>query len=520
MDVKTGSSDKSELADPIPANQVPVRQGRRDLSAPIVRRPKTRAPELPNLPQATGEMDVAYNEFLPAALQVVEMPPSVTYRAIAFALCAIVTVLLVWSVFGFLRLFAIAPGQLAPRGGTQVVEPREAGQVKTIRVQNGDHVKRGDIVVTFDPTAAQAAKAIIEAKLGDARAEVLRRKVAVTAAQAPDIDKNAPVAWPADVAADVRSRQDNVLHADLAQLAAVIADLRASLKAKETARDKYAANIKVQTSLIASRTERTAMHEKLAAQGWDSRAMVLKSLEPLRQEQVTLATQEGSLDQAKAAIPVIMNQMTKARASFVADNTAQQAAAESQVADLAQQLAKADLTLADMTLHAPVGGTVQSLAITSVGQAIKVGELVMQIVPDGAPLEVQAYVLNTDIGFVHEGQPATIKVDTFPYTRYGTIQGRVTHIGADAITGSLAVTQQKNDASPASSGKLSATNAAQQTSDLVFPVTIVPSQTSIKVDGRDVPLTSGMSLVAEIETDRQRVISYILYPITRVWHAR
>ena len=492
-------------------------RNRRDLTAPIVRRPKNRPPELPGLPAPSGDVDVAYNDFLPAALQIVNAPPSVAYRAIAYVMCSVIIAAIVFSLFGYLRLFAIAPGQFQARGGSQVVEPREAGQVKSINVTNGDHVNQGDVVVTFDPTSALAAKAIIEAKLGDARAEVLRRGMAVIAAMATNIDKEAPIAWPADVKADVRARQENILRADLSQLAAVITDLRASLSAKETARDKYIANIAAQTALIASRTERTAMHETLATQGWDSRAMVLQSLEPLRQEQVSLATLEGSLNEANAAIPVIKNEITKARDSFIADNTSKLATAERLFADLTQQLSMANLTVANMTMRAPVSGTVQSIAVTSVGQALKVGEQVMQIVPDGAPLEIQAYVLNTDIGFVREGQPAIIKVDTFPYTRYGTIRGRVTRVGADAVTGNFAVTQQKNGATTPTSGKLSVTGAAQQTGDLVFPVTVVPDQTTIKVDGRDVPLTPGMSLVVEIETEQQRIIAYILYPLTRVW---
>jgi hemolysin D len=494
---------------------LPARRGRLDPTAPITRRPKARLLDVSDEPRVEG--DVVFADFLPVARQVIETPPATFYRSVAYVLCGLILVAIGASIVGHLRLFAVAPGQIGPRGGSQVVEPREPGQVKSIDVANGAHVKKGDVVLTFDPTAALAAKTVIVSELADARAEVLRRTAAVTAAGPSDIDTHAAVAWTVDIPADVRARQEAVLHADLAQLAAVLTDLRASRAAKEAARDKFVANIAAQKALIASRTERTAMHEQLAAQGWDSRAMVLQSLEPLRKEQVTLVTLEGSRDEANAAIPVIDEKIAEARASFVSDNTAKQAAAERQVAALVQQLAKADLTLANMTLRAPVSGTVQSLAVTSTGQALKIGEQVMQVVPDGMPLEVQAYVLNTDIGFVRPGQPATIKIDTFPYTRYGTIPGHVTYVGADAITGNFAVSQQKNEAVTPSTGQLSVTNAAQPTKDLVFPVTVVPDRTSIKVDGRDVPLTSGMSVVVEIETARQRVISYVLYPLTRVF---
>ena len=125
-------------------------------------------------------------------------------------------------------------------------------------------------------------------------------------------------------------------------------------------------------------------------------------------------------------------------------------------------------------------------------------------------------MLNTDIGFVREGQPATIKIDTFPYTRYGTIAGKVTRVAADAVSGAEAIRQQKDAASPALQGTASDTNAAQATGDLVFPVTIALSRSTIEVGGKATPLTaSGMSVVVEIATGEHRAISYIMYPLVR-----
>jgi hemolysin D len=260
------------------------------------------------------------------------------------------------------------------------------------------------------------------------------------------------------------------------------------------------------------------MHEWLWAKGWDSRALVLESLEPLRQAQVTVTNFEGLLREADAAIEVIKNQVAQARQTFVADNVDLAASADRAADTLVEQLSEADLALANLSLHAPVSGIVQRLAVTNIGQQVKVGDNLMEIVPDDASLEIQAYVLNADIGFVKVGQPATIKVDTFPYTRYGTIPGHVTRIGADAVTGTYALAQQKDDATTPSKGPLSATTPSQQFSDLVFPVTVIPDRLTINVDGRDVPLTAGMSVVAEIATERQSVIAFIIYPLARPFY--
>jgi hemolysin D len=298
-------------------------------------------------------------------------------------------------------------------------------------------------------------------------------------------------------------------------LAAAILDLQSQRKVKEAARDSASASIASETSLIAATTERVGMRQQLEVKGWDSRARVLEAMEPLKEQQVALATFQGDLADANASLPVIDSQIAKTREAFVSVNVEKTAAAERQIDDLTQQLTKADEVVSNMILRAPIAGFVHASAVTTLGQVVKPGALLMQIVPEGAPIEIVAYVLNSDIGFVREGQPAVIKIDTFPYTRYGTIAGTVTKVAADAITGAEAIRQQKNAASPASRGTASDTNAAQQTDDLVFSVVVAPAVSTIDVEGKKVALSPGMSVVAEIETGKHRALSYIMYPLVR-----
>jgi hemolysin D len=466
----------------------------------------------------SGETDITHNDFLPDAMQIVLTPPSRFRRTVAYTLCGIVLATILLSIFGYLRLFAIAPGEFQARGGNQVIQPLQAGEVSAVSVKNGSHVAQNDIVVQLDPRAAEAAKAIIESKLATARADAIRGRAAAAAAQGPTVDKNPSIAWPDTIPSDVRTREETVLNADLSALAASIAELQAKLSTEQATREKHLASISAQKTLIDSRASHTAMHETLAQKGWDSRAVVLESLEPLRQAQVAVTNYEGLLHDADAAIEVINNQIVQARQTFIATNVDAAAVADREAASLVEQLKQADLALANLTLRAPVSGTVQWLAVTNIGQQVKVGDKLMQIVPDQTPLEIQAYVLNADIGFVRVGQPATIKIDTFPYTRYGVIEGRVVSVGADAVTGKYALAQQKDDATTPTKGSLSVTKPAQQFNDLVFPVTVIPDKFTINVEGREAPLTAGMSAVVEIETERQRVIDYLIYPLARSFY--
>ena len=132
-------------------------------------------------------------------------------------------------------------------------------------------------------------------------------------------------------------------------------------------------------------------------------------------------------------------------------------------------------------------GTVQQLTLHTIGGVVEPAKPLMVIVPSAGGLEVEARILNKDAGFVHDGQPVAIKLEAFPFTRYGTVPGIVKHISRDAVP--------------------------DQKLGSVYIATISLSQSTIEVDGRNVPLTSGLSATADIRTGGRRIISYLLSPL-------
>jgi hemolysin D len=482
---------------------------------PIRRRGRLPVQDLSALPTPRGDRAEGDQSFLPPALAIIETKPGRRQTILAYAVCGLIAVAVLGALLANITILAVAPGKVQAVGQTKIIQAVEAGQVSAIPVREGDHVRQGDVLLRLDPTSAIASRTVIADNLLRERAEIIRRRTEIGAAGVVPVDTAAKPAWDAAIPAALRAREEDAVSADLAHLAASIADLQAQRKVKEAARDSLAASVAAQAGLLAVNAQRVDMHQKLEGLGWDSQRKVLEARESLSQQQVELVTLRGDMADAEAALPVIDQRIAKTQADFIADNTQKLAEADRQVGDLTQQLAKADWTVAHLTLRAPVGGIVHGLTVTSLDQSIAHGDTVMQVVPEDAPLEVVAYVLNTDIGFVRGGQPVDIKVDTFPYTRYGTLAGRVTQVAADAISGADALRQQKNPAAAASTGVASDTNAAQQTTDLVFPVTIAIPDPFILVDGKKTRLSPGMSVVAEIATGRHSIIGYIMYPLVR-----
>lgn len=453
-------------------------------------------------------------EFLPGALEILEAPASPIRVWLIYALCGLVATGLAWSWFGHLDVYADATGKVQASGRTKVVQPVLSGKVQAIQATDGDHVKAGAVLVRLDPTSAIAERNIVRDQLYNARAEVLRHQGEIAALGKGGVDTKPEVAWPSDLPKDVVARETQAMASELSSLAATLSNLGAQKAATVAERDKYQANIEPQKKVIALITEHLGMGNQLFKDGYNSRLTVITEEQQLQSAQLQLVNIQGSLAQANAAIPVIDSKIELTRQSFVTTNTTALVQSQQQVDTLRQNLAKADETVDHVTLTSPLDGIVQATAVTTVGQVVTTGQQLMQVVPEGTPLEIEAYILNTDAGFIRVGQDATIKVDTFPYTRYGTISGKITRVAADALPGKQAQQQQGNGSTPTTAdGAMSVTSAAQQTTDLVFPVTVTPDQPGLRIDGRLAPLTSGMTVTVEIRTESRRAIDYILSPL-------
>jgi hemolysin D len=151
--------------------------------------------------------------------------------------------------------------------------------------------------------------------------------------------------------------------------------------------------------------------------------------------------------------------------------------------------------------------------IANVGQVVTSGQEVMRVVPEDSTLEIEAYVMNRDIGFVNVGQEAVVKVESFPFTRYGSVKAHVIRIAKDAIPSPDA---SAIEGDPARASAASGFAGGERTQNLVFAVVLRPDVSSIAVDGVDQPLTSGMAVTVELKTGARRLLEYVFSPLVEV----
>jgi hemolysin D len=455
----------------------------------------------------------ADQQFLPGALEVLETPPAPLATTIILVICLFFIVAIGWAYFSRIDIIAIAQGKFQPAGRVKTVQSLETGRVVLNKVENGQHVKAGDILLALDPNGIQAEQGAVAADLAAFQAEVVRRSAAIGVARSGHLDRVPAVDWPSEVSEVVRNREQRVIAADVMQLASQMALFDSRQKEKTAERSKLSATIKAQQSLIEILNERVAMRERLKDTAAFSKSNVLDATEMLRTQQATLVQEIGQIGEIDADLAVIDRDSLKAIQTFIADNAQRLEEAERQVATLTKKLAQADTKLDNLTIRSPIDGIVYASAVTTNGQVVSPGEELMRIVPDETTLEIETYLPNKDIGFVKVGQKALIKIESFPFTRYGTVDAIVTRVARDAIPEPDAA---QTESEPSRLRRNNMPAGADRVQNLVFPVTLKPLKTSIDVDGTTIPLGAGMAITAEIRTGSRRILDYLFSPLIQI----
>jgi len=452
-------------------------------------------------------------EFLAPVLEILETPASPVRVAFLWIICAIVAVGLGLAYFGRIDIIAAAQGKFQPTGRVKVIQPVETGRVAAIHAANGSLVKAGEVLVELDPSAALADVRAASADLASAEAENLRRREALAAARAGSLSPPPAIAWPDAVDPALRAREERVLAADLSALAATVASFEAQRSQKSAERDTLAHTIATQKNLVATLQERVDMRARLLEAQAGAKAAVIDATETLQYQQTQLAVQQGQLASAETGLDVIGRDSEKAVQSFLSDQAQKLDASERQAEEDRQRLAKAEAEVDHLALRAPIDGRVQSSIITNVGQVVTSGQEAMRVVPQDSRLQIEAYVLNRDIGFVRLGQDAVVKVESFPFTRYGSVKAHVVRIARDAIPSPDA---SAIEGDPAHASNASGFAGGERTQNLVFAVELEPDAPTILVDGVEQPLISGMAATVEIKTGSRRLLEYLFSPLVEV----
>ena len=425
--------------------------------------------------------------FLPAALSLQETPVHPAPRRFAWGLMILFVLALLWSIFGQVDIVAVAPGRIIVSERTKVIQPLEASVVKKVLVKDGDRVQAGQVLVELDPTMASADKASVQEQLKTQASELMRSQALLQSLSKQELFAPVLHGLQADLIKDPATQ---------AQLQSEWQDIRAKLgklDAEAVRRQMETATVKetiakLEATVPMAQT-READFKRLVEHGYISgHATQDKTRERVELER-DLSVQRARLLEALSTLRETEQAKAAYRAETLRALSDRQAQATTRHSQLESDHTKAHQREKLTHLTAPVAGIVQQLAIHSVGGVVTSAQPLMIVVPDSAQVTAEVSIANQDIGFVNAGQMATVKLETFPYTRYGTVQARVDIVTADAVT--------------------------DEKKGSYYPARLTLSHKDMLIDGKRVNLSPGMNITAEIKTGKRRVIEYLLSPVQR-----
>jgi hemolysin D len=442
--------------------------------------------------------------FLPAALEIVETPPSPLGRATGATLIGLFVLGVAWASLGHVDIVATAPGKIIPTGYSKVIQPFETGVVRAILVANGQNVNAGDVLIELDSTINEGEINHLRSDLQSAQLDIARIHAALTDTDDPlSAFKPPEAANPALVAI-----QRQFLLAQVTEHRAKIAALDGQRTQKEAELATISATVDKLEAVIPTIEERVNIRKTLNEFG--SRLQYYEVLQQLTESQQERLVQKSHLKEARAAVAAIIETRGQTKAEYRRTLFGELTEAERKAAGLAADLSKAEQRTKLQQLSAPVSGMVQQLAVHTVGGVVTPAQSLMVIVPSDSSLEIEAMVSNHDVGFVHAGDEVEIKVDTFDFTRYGLLHGRVLSVSSDAIVRETPA-DKGNEKQPGAN----ASSSEPKGQELTYAARVSVDRTQMQVEDKKVNLSPGMAVTAEIKTGSRRIIGYLLSPLIK-----
>jgi hemolysin D len=425
-------------------------------------------------------------DFLPSNLELIEKPPHPAPRWTLRILCVLSVAILAIAVFGRLDIVATAKGKVLPSDRVKVIQPALSGVARRILVRDGQRVKAGQLLIELDTTQAAADSDRARRDRIDSELSIAGARAALDALDGHGADASPKLVTVPDASREQQQQAQALAESAVWEVRQKVSGAEAELRKRIAEKTTVEAEI-AKLSATAPLARREAdNYKKLAVDRYVSQTDYLEKEQAALTSEHELAAQQSHANELAAAIEEQRANVATTIATFRKEQLDVLTKAQQTLQHSSDDEAKATTRQRLLSLTAPVDGTVQQLAVHTLGGVVTAAQQLMEIVPEDV-LEVEASIENKDIGFVEAGQEASVKIDAFPYTEYGFLKGRVVSVSNDAVP--------------------------EKKLGLVFTARIRLATSSLSVRRKPVSITPGMQVTADIRTGRRSVAAYFLSPL-------
>jgi hemolysin D len=433
------------------------------------KRPKSSAKVIP-LRKRSNTND-AY-EFQPLLIEIEDDPGSPLGNLTFWLVIAVFSFFVLWAIFGQVDIVVSARGKVIPAGEVKTVQPLSGGIISKILVKPGDFVKKGQTLLVIDPSTTAPSLASNQKTLAHVQMEQARL-------QASANDR--------DFQSSENSTQGQLYRAS-------ILALQKQISAKQKQFSNLDAQISAKQVEVKQSQESLSIHLEKEKRVQEVKDIVTK--DDVEKAHTDVLTDQNKLKSLVFELEQLafQKQQTNEEISYLSENFKSTTLndlsdKEKQVNQLTANIEEATFKNTQQTLTAPVTGYVHELFVHTLGGVVTPAQKILSIVPLNAPLRVRAVLANKDVGFVHAGMPVALKIDTFDFQKYGTLQGKVIQVSRDS----------KDDPKQGP----------------IYTLDVEPVQQQLKVNGEWRKLSTGLSLNAEVKTGKRRIIEFFIYPLIK-----
>ena len=424
-------------------------------------------------------------EFLAGVGTIVHRPPPVAIWLLPMLLMVLFTATTIWAFVSEIDIVSPTQGRIVPSSRVKLVQSSDMAVVQEILVHDGDHVEVGQELVRFDHTAEEAEAKRIRQELDSARVEAIRIFALLAKEKDPLESYDRLVKGEAAEVAEGR----RVLQSQWTNYTARQMSLDRRIDSLLAAKAAVTAEIGQLQSVLPFTERKAARLRELVNRGNAAQVSLDEAEEQLLVRQRTLNIKQAEASRAEAEIAMARQERAQLETEAFEKFSMDHSAANQKIAALEQELRKVERRLTLRTLNASMAGEVYDLAIHTVGGVVQPAEILMKIVPDNSSLEVEVNILNRDIGFIHQGQEVEVKIETFNFTKYGSLPGSIRKISSDATI--------------------------DEKLGPIYRAYVGLDRDELTVDNHRMKIRPGMTATVDIQTGQRKLIEYVLAPILR-----
>ncbi len=410
-------------------------------------------------------------EFKPLLSEIEESPVSPLGRFTFWTVVSLIIITILWLIIGKIDIVITARGIAIPDGEAKIIQPLETGVIKEILVKEGDFVRKDQLLVLIDTMTTDAQLKTVKENLETSKEEAKRLE-----AQGLEQKFNSK-----------DEAQKNLYNESLKALNSLIGAKNQEIKQIERQIDSNVAQKRDYENQLQSSIDREKRLENVKD------IVAYNDIKEAQDRTIALRESvnrtEAEIKRLQAQKRQIQNEIAQLKADFKAQKLETLIENNKRIKELEASKEQIEFSNINQKITAPVDGYVDKLMVHTIGGVVTPAQELIALTPADIPLLIKATVLNKDIGFIKPDMPVSIKIDTYDFQKYGLLHGKVKSISQNSI--------ENEELGP------------------VYEIYITLDKNTLIIDGKEQKISTGMTLNAEIEIGKRRIIEFFIYPLIK-----